>query len=77
MFLEIGMVLIIIGWLIQLKHVWTKKNNIKFEFIIIYACGVALLFIDGFINNLLSIAFLNLISFLVTILVIFKLKKRK
>ena len=77
MFLEIGMVLIIVGWLIQLKHVWAQKKDIKFEFIVIYACGVALLFIDGFINNLLSLALLNLISFLVTMLVILKLKKRK
>ena len=77
MIAEIGMILIIVGWLIQLKHVWTQDNNIKLNFLIIYACGVGLLLVDGFMNNLLNLAILNSISFLVTILVIFKLKKGK
>ena len=77
MLAEIGLVLIIIGLLIQLKSVWFKKKEIRFEFLMIYGFGVALLAIDGFMNNLQSLAWLNLISFLVTILIIYKIRKSK
>ena len=76
MITQIGLAFIIIGWLIQLKYMWNKKNEIKFSFVGFYSLGVALLVVDGFQNNLLSLAILNSISLLASILVLFKLKSK-
>jgi hypothetical protein len=75
MIAQIGLAFIIIGWLMQLKYM-NKKNEIKFSFVGFYSLGVALLVVDGFQNNLLSLMILNSISLLASILVLFKLKSK-
>lgn len=72
---HIGLLFIIFGWLIQLKNAWAKKSNIKTGFMLLYSAGVLLLVIDGFMNGLLPLALLNLISLVVAALVLFKSKK--
>jgi len=69
-----GLVIIIIAWIIQLMAVLKKNKEIKQEFVIGYAMGVALLVIDGFMNNLTMLASLNLICIVVSIAVLIKLK---
>jgi hypothetical protein len=76
MIAQIGLTFIIIGWLMQLKYMLNKKNEIQFSFVSFYALGVALLVVDGFQNNLLSLTILNSISLLASILVLFKLKNK-
>jgi hypothetical protein len=75
MIAQIGLAFIIIGWLMQLKYM-NKKNEIKFSFVGFYSLGVALLVVDGFQNNLLSLMILNSISLLASIFVLFKLKNK-
>jgi CDP-diglyceride synthetase len=79
----IGLVLIIIGWAIQAYYVYNGKKEVHQLFIAAYMIGVLLLVIDGFMNNLTSLAILNLISLVVSGLVLVmlfskpKAKKKK
>lgn len=66
-----GLVFIILGWVIQLL---SKDKTIKRSFILVYALGDALLVIDGFQNNLTTLAILNLVSFVAAIAVLYKNK---
>lgn len=70
----IGLTLIVAGWLYQLFSVMQKKKEIKTLFILIYAAGVLLLTVDGFENKMTETASLNLISFIVSVLVLLGLR---
>jgi hypothetical protein len=72
-----GLTLIIIGWGLQLSAVLQKNNKIQSSFIIFYSLGALLLVIDGFTNQLTSLALLNLLSFLVASAVWYKLNNLK
>jgi hypothetical protein len=77
----IGLILIVIGWLIQASYMFKGQKTIKPLFVIAYMIGVLLLIIDGFMSNLISLAIFNLISMIVAGLVLILLlkpsKKRK
>jgi hypothetical protein len=73
---EIGLFLIIVGWIIQFVYL-SKKNDISMYFVIVYGAGVALLVIDGFMSRLLSLAWLNLISLLAIVMVMFRIKQKE
>ena len=75
MLAEIGLILIIIGLIFQLKFSWKGKKEIKKEFLYFYALGVLLLVIDGFMNKLSSLAILNLGSLIVAIIILLRLKR--
>jgi hypothetical protein len=68
----IGLLIIIIGWGIQLL---SKERNIQKSFVLIYSLGVILLVIDGFLEGLMYLAILNLVSFLVSIAVFIKISR--
>lgn len=69
---NLGLVLIIIGWGIQLLG---KGKNIKPNFVLVYSVGAVILAIDGYRSGLVTLAVLNLISFIVALAVFFRIQK--
>jgi hypothetical protein len=68
----IGMILIILGWGIQLIG---KEKTVNKNFVLVYSLGVALLVADGFLGGLTILAALNLVSFLTAFAVYLKFRK--
>ena len=68
----IGLSLIIVAWVTQII---SKDKLMHMRFVLIYALGVALLAIDGFLGNLTILAVLNSISFVSAVVVFLKLRK--
>jgi len=71
----VGLTLVIIGWLIQLAKIDNNKKINKY-FVKFYALGVLVLVYDGFASGLTSLAIANLVSLIVSILVLLKLMKK-
>lgn len=69
----IGLVLIVIGWILQFL-LMDKKKKISVSFVILYALGVILLVYDGFSAGLNDLAIANLISLIVSLAVLVKLR---
>jgi hypothetical protein len=67
-----GLLLVIGGWIYQFA---SKGNDIKAGFVLAYAAGVVLLVIDGFQNDMTTLAALNLISLVSAVAVLFKILK--
>ena len=74
MIASLGLGLIVVGWVIQLIEVCKKKKRLNRIFVIMYVIGVALLVADGFMNGLMTLAFLNLVCLVVVALVLVKIK---
>ena len=68
----IGLGLIIVAWVTQII---SKDKLMHMRFVLIYALGVALLAVDGFLGNLTILAVLNSISFVSAMIVFLKLRK--
>jgi len=78
MLTTLGLAVICIAWLYEFYLLVSKKDLlIGSLFVGIYACGVLLLVIDGFMSGLGSIAWLNFISFVFSIGVLVVLMGRK
>ena len=73
----VGLAFIIAGWFVQLFHAWKGKKDILPLFIAVYAAGVFLRVLDGYINGLANLALMNLISLIVAALVLIKIKTLK
>ena len=71
----IGLSLVVIGWLVQLVKM-KKDKKINKYFVILYALGVLVLVYDGFNSGLTNLAIANLISLIVSILVLVKILKK-
>lgn len=71
----VGLILVIIGWLFQLVKM-KKDKKINKYFIILYALGVLVLVYDSFTSGLTNLAIANLVSLLVSILVLVKVMKK-
>jgi hypothetical protein len=69
----IGLILVIIAWISQFLFM-DKKKKIHISFVILYALGVILLVYDGFSSGLNNLAIANLISLVVALAVLIKLK---
>lgn len=72
---SLGLISIIVGWIVQLRSLSKKKNQIQSTFVGFYSLGVLFLVVDGFQNGLTSLAVLNLISLIVSALVLYKITK--
>lgn len=72
MLANLGLILIIIGWVIQLM---SRDKKIQPYFVLTYGFGVLLLVIDNYAIGLNSMAFLNLVSVVLAGLVYFHIKK--
>lgn len=73
MIASVGLILIIIAWIIQFI-LMDKRKKIYLSFVIIYALGVAFLVYDGFSSGLVNLAIANLVSLIVSLIVLIKLK---
>lgn len=71
-----GLAFIIAGWFVQLFHAFKGRKEIHPLFIAAYAAGVFLLVLDG-LNNMTNLAMMNLISLIVAVLVLIKIKTLK
>ena len=71
----IGLSIVIIGWLVQLVKM-KKDKKINKYFVMIYALGVLVLVYDGFTAGLTNLAIANLVSLVVSILVLVKVMKK-
>lgn len=72
MLANLGLILIIIAWVVQLM---SKDKKIRPGFVVAYILGVFLLVIDSYAVGLLTMAFLNLVSLVLAIFVYFQVKK--
>ena len=69
----LGLTLVIIAWLIQLIYMLHDKRNLISAFLAIYIIGVIGIVIDSFIYSVNDMAFLNIISVLVSTAVFIRL----
>jgi membrane-bound ClpP family serine protease len=70
----LGLVLIVVGWGIQLLN---DSRDIQKNFVLVYSLGAVLLSIDAFMGNMTILAVLNLVSFIVALAVFLKLDQRR
>lgn len=73
----IGLSVIIIAWIIQLAYSWKGNREMKKRFLIIYAIGIALLVIDGYINDTKDVAIFNLISLILVMALLIRLSPKR
>ena len=67
---SIGLIVITVSWIIQFVFSIRGNKNVRPEFVIAYCTGVLLLVIDGFTNNLVNLAVLNIASLVGALLVL-------
>lgn len=72
-----GLILIVVGWLVQLYRVFAGAKQISRGFLVLYIIGVLLLVIDAFREGLGASAWLNLIALVISFLVLYKAMDRK
>ena len=71
----IGLSIVIIGWLVQLVKM-KKDKKINKYFVMLYVLGVLILVYDGFASGLTNLAIANLVSLVVSSLVLVKVMKK-
>ncbi|MEI6731295.1 MAG: hypothetical protein WCK90_01310 [archaeon] len=69
----IGLILIIIAWAMQFLFM-NKNKKIYTSFVAMYIIGVAFLTYDGFTSGVNNLAMANLISLIVSLAVLIKLR---
>lgn len=57
-----GLVVIIVGWLVQLNYSWKGRREIQPAFLVLQALGIFLLMISSFADGEFLLGFLNLLS---------------
>lgn len=69
-----GLLLIAAGWLIQFVGM-NENQSVKREFVIVYALGVLVIIVNAAINGTYEIAAGNVLTFLVSVAVLLRVKK--
>ena len=69
----IGLSLVVLAWILQFFFM-DKKKKIYLSFVVTYIIGVAFLVYDGFSSGLNNLAIANLISLVVSLAVLVKLR---
>jgi len=72
-----GLILIVVGWLVQLYRVFAGTKQISRGFLVLYVVGVLLLVIDGFRASIGASAWLNLIALILAFLVLYRALEKK
>ncbi|PIT89167.1 MAG: hypothetical protein COU27_01830 [Candidatus Levybacteria bacterium CG10_big_fil_rev_8_21_14_0_10_36_7] len=72
----IGLILIALAWIVQLL-LENSRTKIHPAFLNLYALGTLLLVIDAFLNHQTIIAYLNLASFSIALLVLYRTVTKK
>lgn len=75
MYFVVGLLLIIVGWIIQLGKTLEKEREISPYFLIFYALGVLFLVLGNLLIGDISTTLLNLISAILPIAVLILIKK--
>ncbi len=73
----IGLVLIVIGWAIQVFFTYRGDREVNLLFLICYALGTVLLAMSGFFDKTWFLAILNLLTTIAAIAVIKKIGIKK
>jgi len=76
---SIGLVVIGIGWIIQLVMSWKGNNKIQPVFILLYLLGVLLMIISGYLGNI-GVSPYEVVTFFTALLVLLRInisKKKK
>jgi len=73
----VGLAIIIAGWIVQISYAEKGEDRISREFLFLYAIGVALLSIDGFMKGLTVLGILNLACFAPSMMLLFVIAQRK
>jgi len=73
----IGLSVVILAWMIQAAYSWNGKKDVQKSFIVIYILGIALLVIDYYVNNLLDVAFFNVIILVLSCLILIRLGAKR
>lgn len=73
----IGLGVIILAWMFQFVKIAFGSKNIQPAFVGIYAVGVLLLVVDGFMSGLNEIASFNLASLVVALLTFMLILKKE
>ncbi|MFA6304413.1 MAG: hypothetical protein WCV73_02570 [Patescibacteria group bacterium] len=76
MLANLGLILIILGWLYQLSWILKSQKEIQTGFLTLYGLGVLLLIIDGFYSEAKVLAWLNLIILGIIFLIRQRVSKR-
>lgn len=73
----IGLILISIGWLLQIIHSWKGRREIRKRTLIFYNLGVAVLIINSVfvVGTIDSIAVLNIVILVLTSILLIKISK--
>ena len=75
---NVGLVLLVIGWVIQLVHLMKggkNKNEIQQSFIMVYGLGIILIVLDGLLAGQLIAPALNLAVLILALAIIMKTRK--
>ncbi len=77
MYFMVGLLLIIVGWIIQLGKVLIKNDtNVNPYFLVLYAVGVLFLVIGNFLAGDVASALLNLITAILSLILLVVLVKK-
>lgn len=77
MWSELGLLIIVIAWLIQMIFSFSGRKGIVPSFILCYMAGVIILVVDSFMNKLTWIAILNLAAFVLALLALIAIHTKK
>jgi len=72
----IGLGIIVVAWLVQFFLINKKSKKINPYFVGLYALGVAVLVYDGFSSGLKNLAIANLVSLVVSVLVLVRVLRK-
>lgn len=71
----LALIAIVVGWLIQLISTTPKKHEFNPLFLIFYALGSGIIAWDSFQSGSLTVALLNLGSFVLPIAILLRISK--
>jgi len=69
---NLGLLLLIVGWLLQLVYLKKGKKEISRNFLAVYGFGIIAIVFDGLMGGLIIAPILNLLVLLVIIVVMIK-----
>ncbi len=72
---ELGLLFVIIAWGWQYFTIRKGGNKINMVFVVLYAVGLAFLIVDGFSSNMRTLAYLNTLALVASLLVLTKIRK--
>jgi len=73
---SIGLILISIGWLLQIIHSWSGRREIRKRTLICYGLGVAILIINGaFSGSIDAVFYLNIVTLVLACVLLMRVSK--